>query len=206
MAATALPSGVSYEFSGLTREEQKGGGAGATVSVLLLSLVFIYLLLSAQYESFVLPLSVILSVPFGLMGTFIFALLFGVENNIYVQIAMVMLIGLLAKNGVLIVEYARQHREEGYSIPAATLSAAVERLRPILMTSLAMIIGLLPLVFSSGAGAAGNFSLGVAAVGGMLIGVILQVFFVPGLFYIAQNIQEKIKPIHFDKELPIDEN
>lgn len=206
VAATALPSGVSYEFSGLTREEQKGGGAGATVSVLLLSLVFIYLLLSAQYESFVLPLSVILSVPFGLMGTFIFALLFGVENNIYVQIAMVMLIGLLAKNGVLIVEYARQHREEGYSIPAGTLSAAVERLRPILMTSLAMIIGLLPLIFSSGAGAAGNFSLGVAAVGGMLIGVILQVFFVPGLFYIAQNIQEKIKPIHFDKELPIDEN
>ena len=198
VAASSLPSGVAYEFSGLTREEQKGGGAGSTVMVLLLSLVFIYLLLAAQYESFVLPLAVILSVPFGLMGTFIFAMIFGVENNIYVQIAMIMLIGLLAKNGVLIVEYARQHRHQGYSILEAAILASAERMRPILMTSLAMIIGLLPLMFTTGAGAAGNFSLGVAAVGGMLVGVLLQVIFVPGLYYIAQNWQERIHPIQFE--------
>lgn len=199
VAATALPSGYSYEFSGLTREEQQSGGSGSTVMVLLLSLVFIYLLLSAQYESYLLPFSVILSVVFGLMGTFIFAQLFGVENNIYVQIAMIMLIGLLAKNAILVVEYGRQRRERGMSISRAAEGAATARLRPIIMTSLALIIGLLPLLFSTGAGASGNFSLGTAAIGGMLIGVAIQVFFVPGLFYIFQNLQEKVKPIEFEE-------
>ncbi|MDO5017272.1 MAG: efflux RND transporter permease subunit [Porphyromonas sp.] len=195
VANLTLPSGYSYEFSGLTREEQQSGGSSSTVMVLLLSLIFIYLLLSAQYESYLLPLAVIVSVIFGLMGTFLFAQIFGVENNIYVQIAMIMLIGLLAKNAILIIEYGRQRRERGMSISRAAEGAAAARLRPIIMTSLALIIGLLPLLFSTGAGASGNYSLGVAAIGGMLIGVIIQVFFVPGLFYIFQNLQEKVNPI-----------
>ncbi|MDO5036407.1 MAG: efflux RND transporter permease subunit, partial [Porphyromonas sp.] len=203
VANTTLPASYSYEFSGLTREEQQSGGSGSTVVVLLLSLVFIYLLLSAQYESYLLPISVILSVIFGLMGTFVFAGIFGVENNIYVQIAMVMLIGLLAKNAILIVEYGRQRRERGMTISRAAEGAAAARLRPIIMTSLAMIIGLLPLLFSSGAGASGNYSLGVAAIGGMLIGVVLQIFLVPGLFYIFQNLQEKVKPIEIEEALEI---
>lgn len=199
VAGSHLPRGYSYDFSGLTREEQKSDSS-TTLFVLALCLIFIYLLLSAQYESYLLPLAVILSVPFGLMGTLIFAQIFGVENNIYMQIAMIMLIGLLAKNAVLIVEYARQRRERGMSIARAASGAATARLRPIIMTSAALIIGLLPLMFSTGAGAAGNYSLGTSAVGGMLIGVLFQIFVVPGLFYIFQYLQEKVQPLHFTEE------
>ena len=160
----------------------------------MLCLVFVYLLLSAQYESYILPLAVILSIPFGLLGTFIFAQIMGVENNIYLQIA---LIGLLAKNAILIVQFALARRESGMSIASAAVSGAAARLRPILMTSFAMIIGLLPLMFASGVGANGNRSLGAGSVGGMLIGMILQLFVVPALFVAFQALQEKFKPIQW---------
>ncbi len=194
VAAETLPQGFSYEFSGLTREEQNTSAA-STAIVFGLCLLFVYLLLSAQYESYILPLSVILSVPFGLMGSFIFAKIFGINNNIYLQIGLIMLIGLLAKNAILIVEFALDRRKTGMSITGAAIAGAAARLRPILMTSFAMIIGLLPLMFASGVGANGNRSLGTGAVGGMLIGMILQVLIVPALFVACQKIQEKISPI-----------
>lgn len=192
VAKETLPSGYTYEYSGLTREEQNTG-SGMTLIILGLSLLFIYLLLSAQYESYLLPWAVILSVPFGLMGTFLFAFLFGIDNNIYTQIALVMLIGLLAKNAILIVEFAKQRRESGMSIRWSAVAGAEARLRPILMTSAALIIGLIPLSLSTGAGANGNIALGISAIGGMLIGTVLQIFFVPGLYIIFQSLQEKFK-------------
>jgi len=195
VAAQTMPTGYGYEFSGMTREEQSAGGS-TTAIVFALCLVFVYLLLSAQYESYILPLVVIFSIPFGLAGSFIFAKFMGMENNIYLQIALIMLIGLLAKNAILITEFALQRRKSGMSITWSAVLGATARLRPILMTSLAMIIGLLPLMFASGVGANGNKTLGGGAVGGMLIGVICQIFVVPGLFVAFEYLQEKIKPIH----------
>ena len=197
VAAQTLPTGYGYEFSGMTREEQSTGGS-TTIMVFVLCFVFVYLLLSAQYESYVLPLAVLLSVPFGLAGSFIFAQFMGVQNNIYMQIALIMLIGLLAKNAILIVEFALERRKMGMGITWAAVLGAAARLRPILMTSLAMVVGLLPLMFASGVGANGNSTLGTGAVGGMLIGMIFQIFIVPCLFVIFQYIQEKIKPIEWE--------
>lgn len=196
VASEMLPTGYGYEFSGMTREEQSSG-SGTTAMIFALCLIFVYLLLSAQYESYILPLGVILSVPAGLMGSFIFAQFMGVENNIYMQIALIMLIGLLAKNAILITEFALDRRKTGMSISDAAISGAVARLRPILMTSLAMVIGLLPLMFAHGVGANGNSTLGTGAIGGMLIGMICQIFIVPALFALFQKVQEKIKPIQW---------
>lgn len=178
----------------MTREEGNKSG-NSTAVIFGLCLLFVYLILSAQYESYILPLAVILSIPFGLMGSFIFAQIFGVTNNIYLQIALIMLIGLLAKNAILIVEFALERRRKGMSVVNAAIQGASERLRPILMTSLALIIGLLPMMFAHGVGANGNRTLGVGSIGGMLIGMILQVIFVPALFVIFQLVQEKISPI-----------
>ncbi len=205
VAAESLPTGYSYEFSGQTREEQQSSGS-STAIVFVLCFVFIYLLLSAQYESYLLPFSVLLSVPFGLAGSFVFIQAVGAvnnvipvfgeaANNIYVQIALIMLMGLLAKNAILIVEYALDRRKMGMSITWASVLGSAARLRPILMTSLAMIIGLLPLMFSFGVGANGNRSLGTTAIGGMLIGMICQLFIVPVLFVIFEYLQEKVKPM-----------
>ena len=194
VADQVLPQGYGYEFSGLTREEAEESSSSTTI-IFALCLLFVYLILSAQYESYILPLSVILSIPFGLMGTFVFAKMFGIDNNIYLKIALIMLIGLLAKNAILIVEFALERRRTGMSIVGAAVAGAAARLRPILMTSLAMIIGLLPLMFAHGVGANGNQALGTGSIGGMLIGMILQVLLVPCLFVIFQSIQEKFSPI-----------
>ena len=171
------------------------GNSNATAIIFGLCLLFVYLLLSAQYESYIIPWAVILSIPFGLMGSFIFAHIFGITNNIYLQIALIMLIGLLAKNAILIVEFALERRRTGMSIINAAIAGAAARLRPILMTSLALIIGLLPMMFASGVGANGNRALGTGSVGGMLIGMIFQIFIVPALFVAFQLIQENITPI-----------
>lgn len=197
VAAQTLPVGYGYEFSGMTREEQSSS-SGTTAIIFVLCLVFVYLLLSAQYESYILPLSVILSIPFGLAGSFVFAWIMGVENNIYLQIALIMLIGLLAKNAILIVEFALDRRRTGMPIINAAIDGAAARLRPILMTSLAMVIGLLPMMFATGVGANGNSTLGSGAVGGMLIGMICQIFIVPALFVVFQTIQERFKPLVWD--------
>lgn len=194
VAAETLPAGFGFEYSGMTREE--GSGSGNTTAIIFgLCLIFVYLLLSAQYESYILPWAVILSIPFGLMGSFIFAKIFDISNNIYLQIALIMLIGLLAKNAILIVEFALERRRTGMSIINAAIAGAAARLRPILMTSLALIIGLLPMMFASGVGANGNRALGTGAVGGMLVGMILQIFIVPALFVAFQLIQEKFTPM-----------
>lgn len=193
VANETLPVGFGYDYSGITREEAQNGGS-QTAYVFGLVLLFVYLLLSAQYESYIIPWAVILSVPFGLMGTFIFAHIMGIDNNIYLQIALIMLIGLLAKNAILIVEFALERRRTGLSIVNSAIQGAVARLRPILMTSLAMIIGLLPLMFATGAGANGYNTLGAGAIGGMLIGMILQVLIVPAMFVAFQLIQEKLTP------------
>jgi HAE1 family hydrophobic/amphiphilic exporter-1 len=198
VAAETLPTGYSYDYSGNYREEAQSSGGSTTGYVFMLVLLFVYLILSAQYESYALPWAVILSVPFGLMGTFIFAQLRDISNNIYLQIALIMLIGLLAKNAILIVEFALERRRTGMSIVNAAIQGAVARLRPILMTSLAMIIGLLPMMFADGAGANGNQALGTGAVGGMLIGMIFQLFIVPALFVVFQHLQEKISPIKWE--------
>lgn len=192
-AAEVLPTGFGYDYSGMTREESKQG-SGQMGYIFGLVLLFVYLLLSAQYESYFLPWAVILSVPFGLMGSFIFAHIMGIDNNIYLQIALIMLIGLLAKNAILIVEFALERRRTGMSIVNSAVQGAMARLRPILMTSLAMIIGLLPLMFAHGAGANGYTALGSGAIGGMLIGMILQIVVVPALFVAFQMLQEKVSP------------
>lgn len=200
VASQTLPVGFGYDYSGLTREEASQG-SGQTAYIFALVLLFVYLLLSAQYESYIVPWAVILSVPFGLMGTFLFARFMGIDNNIYLQIALIMLIGLLAKNAILIVEFALERRRTGMSVVNAAVQGAVARLRPILMTSLAMIIGLLPLMFATGAGANGYNTLGTGAIGGMLIGMILQVFIVPALFVAFQLLQEKFTPYQWkDKD------
>jgi len=190
VAAQTLPAGYGYEFSGITREELSAGGQ--TVFIFLLVIVFVYFLLSAQYESYILPFAVLLSLPVGLAGAFIFAKIFGITNNIYVQITLIMLVGLLAKNAILIVEFAVERRRQGMLLAQAAIAGAQARLRPILMTSFAFILGLVPLVLTTGAGAAGNRSIGTGAVGGMLIGTIFGVFVIPVLFVIFQGIHEKI--------------
>lgn len=190
-AAEALPPGFGYEFSGITREELSGNKQ--TIYIFLLCLIFVYLLLSAQYESYILPLAILLTIPVGIFGAFLFAKLFGISNNIYVQITFIMLIGLLAKNAILIVEYAVERRRAGMSIPEAAINGAKARLRPILMTSFAFILGLIPLMIATGAGANGNRSIGTGAVGGMLIGTVFGIFITPTLFILFQLLQEKVK-------------
>jgi HAE1 family hydrophobic/amphiphilic exporter-1 len=191
VAGQALPQGYGFEFSGMSREEQKSGSQ--TFYIFILSLLFVYFLLSALYESYLLPLAVMLSLPVGLSGIFVFAKIFGIENNIYTQISMIMLIGLLAKNAILIVEFAATRREHGMTIITAAMEGAKARLRPILMTSLAFIFGVLPLMFSTGAGANGNRSIGTSAVGGMLFGTLVGILIIPVLFIIFQTVQEKIR-------------
>jgi HAE1 family hydrophobic/amphiphilic exporter-1 len=193
-----LPAGYTYDYSGLTREEAKA--SNTTGIIFLLCILFIYLILSAQYESYILPLCVILSVPFGLAGCFLFTMMFGHANDIYMQISLIMLIGLLAKNAILIVQFALERRQTGMAITWAAILGAAARLRPILMTSLAMVIGLLPMMFASGVGKNGNQTLGAAAVGGMLIGTLLQIFVVPTLFVLFQSLQEKFRPMHFEED------
>lgn len=201
VAAQMLPAGYTYDYQGLTREEAKA--SNTTAIIFLLCIIFIYLILSAQYESYILPLSVILSVPFGLAGCFLFTMLFGHANDIYMQISLIMLIGLLAKNAILIVQFALERRRTGMAISWSAVLGAAARLRPILMTSLAMVVGLLPLMFASGVGKNGNQTLGAAAVGGMLIGTLCQIFVVPTLFTLFQSLQEKISPMKFEGD---DEN
>ena len=193
VAQASLPIGYGYEFGGITREESQQ--SGTTVIIFGICLLMIYLILCALYESFVIPFAVLLAVPCGLMGTFLFAKLLGLENNIYLQVGLIMLIGLLAKTAILLTEYATERRHAGMSLTAAALSAAKARLRPILMTALTMIVGLLPLMVSTGVGANGNRSLGTGAVGGMLIGTLALLFIVPSLFIAFQWLQEKIKPL-----------
>ena len=211
VAKESLPTGFAYELGGMAREEAETSGS-TTGLIFVLCFVFVYLLLSAQYESYILPLSVLLSVPFGLLGSFLFVsgigslgnipalkmILGTMSNDIYMQIALIMLMGLLAKNAILIVEFALDRRKMGMSITWAAVLGAGARLRPILMTSLAMIVGLLPLMFASGAGANGNRTLGTSAIGGMLIGMILQIFIVPALFVAFQYQQEKVKPMEWE--------
>ena len=211
VAKENLPAGFAYELGGMAREEAETSGS-TTGLIFVLCFVFVYLLLSAQYESYILPLSVLLSVPFGLLGSFLFVsgigslgnipalkmILGTMSNDIYMQIALIMLMGLLAKNAILIVEFALDRRKMGMSITWAAVLGAAARLRPILMTSLAMIVGLLPLMFASGAGANGNRTLGTSAIGGMLIGMILQIFIVPALFVAFQYLQEKVKPMEWE--------
>ena len=211
VAKESLPTGFAYELGGMAREEAETSGS-TTGLIFVLCFVFVYLLLSAQYESYILPLSVLLSVPFGLLGSFLFVsgigslgnipalkmILGTMSNDIYMQIALIMLMGLLAKNAILIVEFALDRRKMGMSITWAAVLGAGARLRPILMTSLAMIVGLLPLMFASGAGANGNRTLGTSAIGGMLIGMILQIFIVPALFVAFQYLQEKVKPMEWE--------
>ena len=211
VAKENLPAGFAYELGGMAREEAETSGS-TTGLIFVLCFVFVYLLLSAQYESYILPLSVLLSVPFGLLGSVLFVsgigslgnipalkmILGTMSNDIYMQIALIMLMGLLAKNAILIVEFALDRRKMGMSITWAAVLGAAARLRPILMTSLAMIVGLLPLMFASGAGANGNRTLGTSAIGGMLIGMILQIFIVPALFVAFQYLQEKVKPMEWE--------
>jgi HAE1 family hydrophobic/amphiphilic exporter-1 len=198
VAAEVLPVGYSYDYQGLTREEAKA--SNSTALIFVLCFIFIYLILSAQYESYILPLAVVLSVPFGLAGCFLFTMLFGHANDIYMQISLIMLIGLLAKNAILIVQFALERRHLGMAISWSAVLGAAARLRPILMTSLAMVIGLLPLMFASGVGKNGNQTLGAAAVGGMLIGTLCQIFVVPTLFVLFQSLQEKFRPMKFENE------
>lgn len=211
VAKENLPAGFAYELGGMAREEAETSGS-TTGLIFVLCFVFVYLLLSAQYESYILPLSVLLSIPFGLLGSFLFVngmsaigntpalkmIMGSMSNDIYMQIALIMLMGLLAKNAILIVEFALERRRMGMSITWAAVLGAAARLRPILMTSLAMIVGLLPLMFASGAGANGNRTLGTSAIGGMLIGMILQIFIVPALFVAFQYLQEKFKPMEWE--------
>ncbi len=198
VAKTSLPTGYTYEYSGLTRSEQES--SNSTMMIFALCLTFVYLILSAQYESYLVPLAVILSVPFGLAGAFLFTNMFGKNNDIYMQIALIMLMGLLAKNAILIVQFALERRRTGMAVSWSAVLGATARLRPILMTSLAMIIGLLPMLMPWGVGYNGNMTLGAAAIGGMLIGMLCQIMIVPALFYIFQTLQEKLKPITFEDD------
>ncbi len=197
VARETLPVGYGYEFGGMSREES--GSAGQTVIIFAICIIFVYLILCALYESLFVPLAVILSVPFGLMGSFLFANIFGLANDIYMQTGLIMLIGLLAKTAILLTEYASERRRQGMSITQAAITAAKVRLRPILMTSLTLVFGMLPLMFAQGVGANGNISLGVGVVGGMLIGTVALIFIVPALFVIFQTIEERVMP---KRELP----
>ena len=189
VAAQTLPAGYGYEYSGISREEQNSGSQ--TIYIFVLSLLFVYLLLSALYESYLLPFAVLLSLPVGLSGVYVFAKIFNLDNNIYMQISVIMLIGLLAKNAILIITFAQERRQKGMDILDAAIDGAKVRLRPILMTSFAFVFGLMPLMFSVGVGANGNKSIGTGAIGGMLFGTVLAVFVIPPLFVIFQTLQEK---------------
>ncbi|RZK54680.1 MAG: hydrophobe/amphiphile efflux-1 family RND transporter, partial [Hymenobacter sp.] len=190
VAKQKLPANFSYEWTGLTREQI--GAGNQSLLVFGMCLVFVYFLLAAQYESYILPWAVLLSIPTGILGVFVSVRLAGLENNIYVQVGLIMLLGLLAKNAILIVEFAVQRRQAGLSLVAAALAAARLRLRPILMTSLAFVAGLLPLMRATGPSAIGNRSISVGAAGGMLSGVALGVFIIPVLFVLFQALHEKV--------------
>lgn len=192
VAKETLPAGYGFEFGGTSREEASSGTS--IMVIFIICIIFVYIILCSLYESLFIPLAVMLSIPFGLAGSFLFAKIFGVENNIYMQTGLIMLIGLLAKTAILLTEYASERRRHGMGIAQAALSAAAVRLRPILMTALTMIIGLLPLVVATGAGANGNISLGVGTVGGMLIGTVALLFVVPVLFIVFQSIEERVMP------------
>jgi HAE1 family hydrophobic/amphiphilic exporter-1 len=198
VAIEKLPPGYGYDFSGLTREEISSGTQ--SLYIFILCLVFVYFLLSAQYESYILPFAVLLSLPIGLTGTYLFAKIFGIDSNIYVQISLIMLIGLLSKNAILIVEFALDRRRAGMGIVQAAIDGAEARLRPILMTSFAFIFGIMPLMFATGAGALGNRSIGTGAVGGMFIGTIFGLFAIPVLFMIFQTLQEKVRSKRVDED------
>ena len=197
VAKETLDQNYDVEFTGLTREELNSGSQ--TLLIFALSLVFVYFILSAQYESYILPLVVVISLPLGVMGAYFGQKIMGLENNIYFQIALIMLVGLLAKNAILIIEFAVQRRHHGETIVESAVNAAKARLRPILMTSLAFIFGLLPLVLASGIGAVGNRSIATGASIGLLIGTIMGVFVIPVLYVIFQTLQEKIKPIKHEE-------
>lgn len=198
VAKETLPVGYGYEFGGITREE--AGSGSNTVIIFAICIIFVFLILCALYESIFVPLAVMLSVPFGLMGSFLFAKMWGLENNIYMQTGLIMLIGLLPKTAILLTEYASARRRQGMTIAQAAASAAGVRLRPILMTALTMIIGLFPLVVASGAGANGNISLGVGTVGGMIVGTLALLFVVPTLFIVFQTLQERLMPARKHEE------
>ena len=191
VARETLPKGFSYEWSGMTREEILSGDQA--LYIFAICLLFVYLLLVAQYESILLPLPVILSLPTGIFGSFLLLQVLGLQNNIYAQVALVMLIGLLGKNAILIVEFANQRQKEGIPIVKAAIEGAVSRLRPILMTSFAFIAGLVPLMVATGAGAVGNRSIGTAAAGGMLTGTLFGLFVIPGLYVIFASLAERGK-------------
>lgn len=195
-ADRVLPKGYSFDYGGITREESEQ--SGTTGIIFAICLLMIYLILSALYESFIIPFAVLLSVPCGLMGSFLFAKIMGLENNIYLQTGLIMLIGLLAKTAILLTEYAAERRKAGMSLTSAAVSAAKARLRPILMTAGTMVFGLLPLVVATGVGANGNRSLGTGAVGGMLIGTLALLFIVPMLFIVFQSLQERIRGVRFE--------
>ncbi len=199
-ATSSLQSGYKTDFGGITREESQTS-SNATAIIFAICILMIYLILSALYESYILPFAVILSIPFGLMGSFIFAQIYGLDNNIYLQTGLIMLIGLLSKTAILITEYASARRAAGMSLVAAAISAAKARFRAILMTALSMVFGLLPLMTSSGVGANGNRSLAAGTVGGMVIGTLALMFIVPALFVAFQWLQERVaKPVDLDEE------
>ena len=201
VAAQTLPRNYSFEFAGLSREEERTGNNA--LAIYGICIVLIYLILCAFYESFLIPIAVIISVPCGIMGSFLFAKLFGLENNIYLQTGVIMLIGLLAKTAILITEYASSRRKAGLTIKQAAIGAAKVRIRPILMTALTMIFGMIPMMFASGVGANGNSALGTGAVGGMLVGTLILLFLVPALFVVFQTLEEKFKPMQFERTIDL---
>ena len=203
VAREHLPVGYGYDFSGIAREEATS--TSNTAIIFVICIVLIYLILAALYESYIVPLAVILSVPFGLMGSFLFAKMMGVENNIYLQTGLIMLIGLLSKTAILITEFAGENRAKGMSLARATYVATRERFRPILMTVLTMVIGMIPLMFSTGVGANGNTTIGTGVVGGMVIGTLALLFVLPALFIVFQWLQEKVKPIEVESAKQIEE-
>ncbi|MEI6680552.1 MAG: efflux RND transporter permease subunit, partial [Mariniphaga sp.] len=203
VAKTKLPRGFDIDWAGISKDEV--GRGNQAIYIFLICLIFVYLLLAAQYESFILPFPIILSLPTGIFGAFFFLQILGLENNIYAQVAMVMLIGLLGKNAVLIVEFAVQKHRSGLTVFQAAIAGASVRLRPILMTSFAFIAGLIPLVLASGPGAIGNRTIGAAAAGGMLFGTFFGVLIVPGLYYIFARISEKHPIVEDEEEKPLTE-
>lgn len=203
VAKTKLPKGYDIDWAGITRDEVQAGNEA--IYVFLICLVFVFLVLAAQYESFLLPLPVILSLPTGIFGAFLLLMMMGLENNIYAQVAMIMLIGLLGKNAILIVEFASMKHREGRTPLQAAIEGATVRLRPILMTSFAFIAGLIPLMFASGAGAVGNKTIGAAAAGGMLFGTIFGVIIIPGLYVVFATLAEKFVKKGIKEEIALTE-
>jgi HAE1 family hydrophobic/amphiphilic exporter-1 len=203
VAQTKLPKGFDIDWAGITRDEVATGNEA--IGIFIICLVFVYLLLAAQYESFLLPMPIILSLPTGVFGAFFFLWLFGLENNIYAQVSIIMLIGLLGKNAILIIEFASmKHKQRATPIEAA-IEATRLRLRPILMTSFAFVAGLIPLMFASGAGAVGNKTIGSSAAGGMLIGTIFGLIIIPGLYVVFASISEKFSKKRLKERIPLTE-